>query len=141
MTELALAASSRVPLVLIVEDDPETRQFYSHALERHGFRTEQAHNGHQAFQKALECAPDLVLADIALPGMDGIELCRQLRADERTRTIRFLAITGYGDRHYPDRARDAGADRVLTKPCDADTLVAEAKRLLSVPVRTEKHAS
>ena len=53
MTELALAASSRVPLVLIVEDDPETRQFYSHALERHGFRTEQAHNGHQAFQKAL----------------------------------------------------------------------------------------
>jgi len=134
VTELALAASSRVPLVLIVEDDPETRQFYSHALERHGFRTEQAHNGHQAFQKALECAPDLVLADI-------IELCRQLRADERTRTIRFLAITGYGDRHYPDRARDAGADRVLTKPCDADTLVAEAKRLLSVPVRTEKHAS
>ncbi len=132
MTSNAGHASSSGPLVLIVEDDPETRQFYAHALERHGFRTEQAHNGRQALEKAREDTPDLVLADIALPGMDGIELCRELRADVCTRAIRVIAITGYDDRHYPDRARSAGADQVLTKPCDAERLVAEARRLLMV---------
>jgi two-component system, cell cycle response regulator DivK len=117
-------------MVLIVEDDPDTRLFYSIALAGGGFRTEQAHNGHQALEKALESPPDLIVTDIAVPGIDGIELCRRIRADERTRGIPLLAITGYGDRHYPDRARLAGADHVLTKPCDAEMLVTEAKRLL-----------
>jgi CheY-like chemotaxis protein len=124
-------ASSLQPVILIVEDDPETRLFYSSALEECGFRTEQAHNGHQALEKALKQRPDLIVTDIAVPGIDGIELCRRLRADERTRGIPVLAITGYGDRHYPDRARLAGADHVLTKPCDPDRLVAEARRLLA----------
>ena len=128
------AAHATTPLpgrtILIVEDDPETRLFYSAALASGGFHTEQAHNGHQALEKALKSRPDLIVTDIAVPGMDGIELCRRIRADVRTRTIPLLAITGYGDRHYPDRARDAGADHVLTKPCDADLLVREARRLL-----------
>jgi putative two-component system response regulator len=125
--------SSVAPLVLIVEDDPETRLFYGAALESGGFRVEQAHNGHQALEKALKSHPDLILTDIAVPGLDGIELCRRLRADERTRAIPLLAITGYGDRHYPARALLAGADHVLTKPCDAELLVREARRLLAQP--------
>ena len=127
-------ASSRLPLVLIVEDDPETRQFYSDALSRDGFATDQAHNGNQALAKALETSPDLVLTDIAVPGMDGIELCRRLRADVRTRAVPVLAVTGYGDRHYDDRARIAGADIVLSKPCDAEQLVREARRLIGAQV-------
>jgi DNA-binding response OmpR family regulator len=63
--------------------------------------------------------------------MDGIELCQRLRADSRTSDIPVLAVTGYGDRHYPDRAIQAGADYVLIKPCDPDTIVAEARRLLN----------
>jgi CheY-like chemotaxis protein len=119
------------PRVLIVEDDPETRLFYTDAFVRGGFETEQAHNGHQALAKALSSPqPDLILTDIAVPGLDGIELCRRLRADERTRSIPVLAITGYGDRHYPDRARIAGANHVLLKPCDGELLVNEARRLL-----------
>ena len=120
--------------ILIVEDDPETRLFYSSALESSGFRTEQAHNGHQALEKALKTLPDLILTDIAVPGLDGIELCRRLRADERTRGLPLLAITGYGDRDYEDRARAAGADQVLIKPCAADLLVDEARRLVRVRV-------
>ena len=118
--------------ILIVEDDPETRLFYSSALESNGFQTEQAHNGHQALEKALKTPPDLILTDIAVPGLDGIELCRRIRADERTRSIPLLAITGYGDRDYSDRALLAGADQVLTKPCDAQRLVSEARRLLAL---------
>ena len=126
-------ASSR-SRVLIVEDDQETRLFYSDALERDGFHVEQAHNGFQALEKAIETSPDLIVTDIAVPGLDGIELCRRLRADPRTRDIPLLAITGYEDRQYPDRARLAGADRILTKPCDAEMLCREARSLLPQPL-------
>jgi DNA-binding response OmpR family regulator len=131
------ALSSRAPLVLIVEDDPETRRFYSEVMEQDGLAVDEAHNGHQALDKAFKSPPDLIVMDIALPGMDGIELCRQLRADSRTVAVPILAVTGYGDRHYPDRARLAGADLVLTKPCHAVVLIAEARRLLA---RTRLHA-
>jgi two-component system, cell cycle response regulator DivK len=126
--------SSRSPLVLVVEDDPETRRFYSEALARDGFAIDQAHNGHQALEKALEIAPDLILTDIAVPGIDGIELCRRLRSDVRTRTVPVLAITGHDDRQYPDRALGAGADHVLTKPCGPERLVREARRLIATPL-------
>jgi len=124
-------------LILVVEDDPETRLFYLTALTRGGFQVAEAHNGHQALEKAFDAPPDLILTDIAVPGIDGIELCRRLRADDRTRRVPVLAITGYGDRQYPDRAIGAGADRVLIKPCEPDRLVDEARRLIdhAMPVR------
>jgi two-component system, cell cycle response regulator DivK len=118
------------PLVLVVEDDLETRRLYSDVLTRNGFRVDQAHNGHQALEKAFSTSPALVITDIAVPGIDGIELCQRLRADARTSDIPVLAVTGYGDRHYPDRAIQAGADYVLIKPCDAELIVSEARRLL-----------
>jgi DNA-binding response OmpR family regulator len=119
------------PLVLIVEDDAETREFYSQVLADDGFRTDQAHNGFQALEKALSATPDLILTDIAVPGLDGIELCRRLRADERTSGVPVLAITGYGNRHYPVRVIDAGADHVLSKPCQVEVLLREARRLIA----------
>src|SRR5262245_62674385 len=105
-------ATPSSPLVLVVEDDPETRQFYTEALQRDGFVVEQAHNGHQALHKALEMDPDLILTDIAVPGIDGIELCRRLRADLRTHDIPVLAIRGYGDQPFTSRERVAGDGRV-----------------------------
>ena len=127
------------PLVLVVEDDLETRHFYTEVLARSGFQVDQAHNGHQALEKAFACTPDLVLTDIAVPGLDGIELCQRLRADARTSDVPVLAVTGYGDRAYPDRARLAGADHVLIKPCQPELLVSEARRLLGRP-RANGHA-
>jgi CheY-like chemotaxis protein len=124
------------PRVLVVEDDPETRHFYAGLLSADGFETYEAHNGFQAFAKAIETRPDLVLTDIAVPGLDGIELCRRLRADPQTRGVRILAVTGYDDRHYPDRAVDAGADQVLLKPVDPAFLVSEARRLVVQPAST-----
>jgi CheY-like chemotaxis protein len=131
-------STPRMLRVLIVEDDPETRHFYMGVLAADGFLTHEAHNGFQAFAKAIETQPDLVLTDIAVPGLDGIELCRRLRADPRTRAMRVLAVTGYDDRHYPDRVLEAGADHVLLKPLDAAVLVSEARRLaLKEPAATD----
>jgi CheY-like chemotaxis protein len=86
--------------ILIVEDDLETRLLYTSAFENSGFQTEQAHNGYQALEKALKTVPDLILTDIAVPGLDGIELCRRrLRADEAMR-------------HRTAGQRGASADRI-----------------------------
>ena len=126
------------PRVLVVEDDPETRHFYAGLLAADGFETHEAHNGFQAFTKAVEIKPDLVLTDIAVPGLDGIELCRRLRADPTTRSVRVLAVTGYDDRQYPDRAIEAGADQVLLKPVDPALLVSEARRLVMHPASTSR---
>ena len=127
------------PLILIVEDDPETRRFYVDALKLRGFRTDDAHNGLQALEKAFAATPDLVVADIAVPGIDGIELCRRLRADVRTRAVPVIAVTGYEDRRYHDRAVTAGADRVLIKPCEPDALVREVEQLV-LPQRVQVDA-
>ena len=124
-----------MPLVLVVEDDPETRRYYADALLRGGFEIDQAHNGLQALQKAFELQPSLILTDIAVPGIDGIELLRRLRADKRTASIPVIAITGYDDRQYVDRARGAGASHVLSKPCDSDLLINQARQVLAASLR------
>lgn len=136
MTESVSRDPLPQPRVLVVEDDPETRRYYMSILEGDGFVVDQAHNGLQALDKARTLAPDLVLTDIAVPGLDGIALCRQLRADPLTRDIPVLAVTGYDDRQYNTRALDAGANRILLKPVRPDTLVAEARGLLLI----EKHS-
>ena len=132
MTESVSRDSLPQPRVLVVEDDPETRRYYMSILENDGFIVDQAHNGLQALDKARTLAPDLVLTDIAVPGLDGIALCRRLRADPSTRDIPVLAVTGYDDRQYSTRALDAGANRILLKPLRPDTLLAEARGLLTV---------
>ena len=77
-----------------------------------------------------------MLADIVVPGIDGIELCRRLRADARTRAVPVLAVTGYEDRHYRVRAMEAGADRVLIKPLEPESLVRELRELVAQRART-----
>ena len=131
MTESASRGPAH-PRVLVVEDDPETRRYYNSILESDGFVVEQAHNGLQALDKARAQAPDLVLTDIAVPGLDGIALCRELRADAATCDIPVLAVTGYDDRQYNTRALSAGANRILIKPVSPETLLAEARGLLTV---------
>lgn len=120
------------PLVLLVEDDQSGREMYATALEMGNFRVAQAHNGLQALEKARELQPDLIVTDLAIPGIDGLELCRRLRQDERTKDIPIIGVTGYtGFVKDPDRATRAGCDRILIKPCPPDDLQAEITRLLA----------
>ena len=81
------------PLVLIVEDDLSTRTLYRKYLQQDGFRTVDAHNGHQALEKARDLRPNAVLTDLNLPGMTGFEFCRALQQSPTTRAIPILAVT------------------------------------------------
>lgn len=130
-------SQSPPPLVLIVEDDRATRSLYRDVLSLSGFRTVDAHNGHQALEKAHEERPNVVLTDLAVPGMDGFELCRALKQSAHLRDIPILAVTGHteylGD---PHRLQQAGIDQILMKPCPPDLLVQEVWRLLRATAPT-----
>ena len=120
------------PLILIVEDDLSTRVMYRDYLIQSGFRTAEAHNGHQALDKAQQLHPDAVITDLAVPGMDGFEFCRALQQSAGTRDIPVLAVTGhaeYLDQH--SRFEQAGISRVLTKPCELDVIARELWTLLN----------
>jgi two-component system, cell cycle response regulator DivK len=123
---------SGAPLVLIVEDDLGTRLLYREYLSHSGFRTADAHNGHQALAKARELCPDAVLTDLAVPGMDGFEFCRALKESVHTRSIPILAVTGHSEYlGQPDRFEQAGIAQVLVKPCGPDVIAGALRRLLA----------
>jgi CheY-like chemotaxis protein len=114
---------SERPLVLLVEDDRDGRLLLAEWLVSAGFRVEQAHNGLQALERARDLLPDAILTDLNIPGIDGYELTRRLKADPRTSPIPVLAVTGYVPfTQDPARAERAGCDVILTKPCDPDDL-------------------
>jgi two-component system cell cycle response regulator DivK len=116
------------PLVLVVEDYADAREMYVEYLRYAGFAVAEAQNGLEAVERAVALRPALVLMDLALPGMDGWEATRRLKADERTRHIPVVAITGHALAGHADAARDAGCDGFLTKPCLPDALVEEIRR-------------
>jgi two-component system, cell cycle response regulator DivK len=121
------------PLVLIVEDDLGTRVMYREYLSHAGFRTADAHNGHQALAKARELRPDAILTDLAVPGMDGFEFCRTLKQTAAMRDIPILAVTGHSEYlDQPDRFTQAGISQVLVKPCPPDVIAEELRKLLRV---------
>jgi CheY-like chemotaxis protein len=123
--------SSNRPLVLLVEDDREGRRLYADWLAQAGFRVEQAHNGLQALERAFDLLPAVVVTDLHIPGIDGYELTRRLKADLRTSGIPILAVTGYAPfTQDPSRADRAGCDAVLPKPCTPDDLEATIRSLI-----------
>ena len=119
------------PLVLVVEDYQDAREMYAAYLQFSGYRVAEAANGLEAIEKARALLPDIILMDLALPKMDGWEATRRLKADELTRHIPIVALTGHALAGHAEGARQAGCDAFVTKPCLPDALVAEIQRMLS----------
>jgi CheY-like chemotaxis protein len=109
--------------VLIVEDDADARDMLRYALEAGGQDVAEAADGNAAIQVAHDFRPDVALIDIGLPGMDGFEVARRLRAAPGDTRIRLIALTGYGLPSDRQRARDAGFDEHLVKPVDPARLL------------------
>jgi two-component system, cell cycle response regulator DivK len=119
------------PLVLIVEDDQGTRALYRDFLSTSGFRIAEAHNGFQALEKAQQLEPDVILTDLAVPGLDGFTFGRALRQSAATREIPILAVTGHAEYlDQSERVRQAGIAHVLLKPCPLDVIARELRRLI-----------
>jgi len=124
------AQAQTAPLVLIVEDYEDAREMYAEYLKYSGFRVAEARNGLEALEIAQKLLPDVILMDLALPGMDGWEATRKLKSDDRTRRIPVIAVTGHALSGHSDTARRAGCDAFVSKPCLPDALVAEVRKML-----------
>lgn len=109
----------RSPHVLLVEDDRDTREMYSEYLSYSGMRVTEAPTGRRALEEMGRHRPDVVVTDLAMPEMDGRELSRRLRSDNRTAMVPIIAVSG---QLAPDE-RVMGADVVLEKPCEPDRLL------------------
>ena len=118
------------PRVLVVDDYPDAREMYGEYLQYCGFDVVQAGNGVEALQRALETTPDIILMDLSLPVMDGWEATRRLKADTRTEHIPVVALTGHALAGISERAKKAGCDAFVTKPCLPEDLVKEIRRVL-----------
>jgi CheY-like chemotaxis protein len=107
------------PHVLLVEDDRDTREMYCEYLSYSGWTVTAAPSAKSALERVSEHRPDVIVTDIAMPGMDGLELARRLRDDDATRDVPIVAVSGQAS----DRAREAGADIVVDKPCEPAALL------------------
>jgi CheY-like chemotaxis protein len=119
------------PLVLVVDDFEDNREMFAEFLAFSGFRVAQAADGREAVHRAFELRPDVILMDLSLPGLDGWEATRLLKADERTKAIPVVALTGHSMSGHSKEATAAGCAMFLTKPCMPDTLVGAIQRVLA----------
>lgn len=113
--------------ILVVDDDADIVGMLRHVLEDEGYAVQTA-VGEGALHLALTTGPSLILLDIMMPGMDGVEVSQRLRADARTRTIPIVAMSAA--HRLRERAREMAADTLLAKPFDLTTLLDEIERLI-----------
>jgi DNA-binding response OmpR family regulator len=114
---------TRVARVVLVDDDEDTREMYAEALRSEGFDVDATADADAALCSIASTRPDIVVADYSLPGTDGFELCRLLKANPETESVPVILITGYSGPSWESRALEVGAVRFLTKPLDPHGLV------------------
>jgi serine phosphatase RsbU (regulator of sigma subunit) len=120
------------PLILIVDDNPANVEIFQMRLEANGYDIITATDGEVGLARASEKQPDLILLDIMMPKMDGIEVCRRIRADQSLPFIPIIMVTAKADSKDIVAGLEAGADEYLTKPVDHAALVARVKSMLRI---------
>ncbi len=116
--------------ILVVEDEPDIRRLIVLHLERGGFRCVTAASGPEALRLATSRSPDLVVLDLLLPGMDGLEVCRRLRADPATASVPIVMLTARADEVDRVVGLELGADDYIAKPFSPKELVARLRAVL-----------
>lgn len=116
--------------ILAVEDDADNRRIVVKVLTLEGYETLEASDGGSAVALARSERPDLILMDLAMPRVDGWEACRQLKADPETADIPIIVLTAFAGRDDEERARQAGCDGYLSKPCRPGTIREAVRRFL-----------
>ena len=116
--------------VLIVEDEPDIRELVVHHLKREGYQVSAASSGEEALRQVLAAPPDLVLLDLMMPAMDGLEVCRRLRQDPATAMLPIVMLTAKGDEVDRVLGLEIGADDYIVKPFSPKELVARVRAVL-----------
>jgi CheY-like chemotaxis protein len=119
------------PIVLVTDDDRDTRELYRACFDTNGYRTAEAGTGSQAIVAAIEIVPDVLLTDYVLPDIDGITIARRLRDDRRTAGMCIMMVTGYANSEIETAAAAAGVDRLFLKPCLPQTIMREVSRAMA----------
>jgi putative two-component system response regulator len=118
------------PKILIVDDQLTSRKMAADLLGAEGYAVAEAENGQQAIEMVPMVLPDLILLDVVMPGINGFEVCRQLKSDELTRLIPVIFITSLDDKAARIKGIEAGGDEFLTRPFDRAELSARVKSLV-----------
>lgn len=116
--------------ILFIEDEEDLITVIKMRLEAGGFDFVCALDGEEGLKKVYEEKPDLILLDLIMPKMDGIEVCRRLKADPETSGIPIIIITAAGDKNLEDKGKCAGAECVMTKPYESSELLARINSLI-----------
>ena len=132
-TEKTLKEKPKAPSrerILVVEDEEDILELIRYNLAREGYRVSSATSGEDGLRAAMRDKPDLVVLDIMLPGIDGIEVCRRLKADPQTRYIPVVMVTAKGDEADVVTGLELGADDYLTKPFSPKVLIARLRAVI-----------
>jgi len=127
--------------ILLVDDDPDIREFISFNLDKEGFKVETAKNGAEGVELCKKHKPDLVLLDVMMPGMDGIEACELIRATPEIANTLIAFLSARGEDYSQVAGFESGADDYITKPIRPKVLVSRIKALLRRNAAPEESAS
>lgn len=125
------------PTILLVDDEEDLLDLLQYNLEQEGFNTLLARDGVEALNVAREQDPDLIILDVMMPRMDGIEACRRLRKDAHLRTIPIMMLTARTEEEDQVAGLDVGADIYLSKPVSVSVILSQTKALLRSARRHE----
>jgi chemosensory pili system protein ChpA (sensor histidine kinase/response regulator) len=127
----------RTPLVMVVDDSITVRRVTQRLLKREGYRVVLANDGLQALERLQEERPAVVLSDIEMPRMDGFDLARNIRGDERLRDLPIIMITSRIAEKHRDRARELGVDHYLGKPYSEEELLGLVRNYCALPLAVD----
>lgn len=116
--------------ILIVDDEPDILEFMQYNLEKEGFEVFLASSGKEAIEKAGQEQPDLIILDVMMPGMDGIETCREMRQDTRLKETIIAFLTARNEDYSQIAGFESGADDYIAKPIKPRVLISRIKALL-----------
>jgi two-component system, OmpR family, alkaline phosphatase synthesis response regulator PhoP len=116
--------------ILVAEDDPDIASLLAHYLQRAGFEPDMVSSGRDVLPRIKKAPPDLLLLDIMLPGLDGLEVCRSVRNDEHTASIPIIMVTAKGEESDRIVGLELGADDYITKPFSPNEVIARIRALL-----------
>jgi two-component system phosphate regulon response regulator PhoB len=120
--------------ILIVDDEEDVLELVRYNLDKNGYKVETAATGEQAIAKARAKLPDLIILDLMLPGIDGLDVCKKLKDDTKTQNIPVIMLTAKGEETDVVTGLELGADDYVTKPFSPKVLVARIRRVLQRPI-------